>query len=519
MRDLMSLLALPACWARKCEETILQLMTDAVANIVPIAVIFAQVYLPPSHLKVPVLRIGQRPLSRHILPEWQEFTGLCDGQSGRTMKVTSPIGPLAVMRFHMSAGTRQEHIWFGFRQDAFPSQTQTAFLHAAVSLCTAGLNTARIEYELARANRTKDEFLAMLGHELRNPLAPIVTTLALIRLRGSDALAKEHAVIERQVAHLSRLVDDLLDVTRITRGQVDLRLEVFELRAVVLEAVESISPLLEEMEHRITVDIDQLDAALVQGDPQRIRQVLVNLLINAAKYTPPGGTIALTAAQDLKTVSVSIQDNGSGIDADLLPRVFDLFEQGLTTIDRSRGGLGIGLALVKKLVNLHGGVATADSEGAGKGSRFTVSLPLVKPKAGLPSSVLQPTQGHRTEGQRVLIVDDNADALDALEALLTCYGFDVLTARSPKEAIEKAHAFGPDVLILDIGLPEMDGYQLAMELRRLGGHKTQAAKFIALTGYGQDADKERSRAAGFHRHLVKPIEIGDLLDAMVLAGK
>lgn len=346
LRDLMGLLALPALWAGRNAETILQVMTSAVSSIVPIAVILAQVRLPPDHDKASLFRFGIQAMGQHIPHEWQDYARACESHADRSVIIESPIGPLAVVRFNMSAGTLGERIWFGFKDSAFPSSTQMAFLHAAVSLCMTGLNTARIDYDRARANRRKDEFLAMLGHELRNPLAPLVTTLALIRLKGSGHLAKEHAVMEGQVGHLSRLVDDLLDVGRITSDKVDLRLQVFSLRDVVMEAVESVSPLIEEMKHEITVAIDQVNAS-VNADPERIRQVFTNLLVNAAKYTPPGGKIAVTADEDLATVSISIQDNGNGIDADLLPRVFDLFEQGPTTSDRSRGELGVGLAIVK----------------------------------------------------------------------------------------------------------------------------------------------------------------------------
>lgn len=510
----MGLLALPALWAGKGEEVILQLMTDAVSTIVPIEVIYARVQLPPLHAPVPLFRQEREALGRHIPLQWQGFVDSCNRQTSRSAVVDSPLGVLTTVRFLMSAGSKGESIWFGLTGKVATTMNQMAFIHAAVSLCTTGLNTARIDYDRARANRSKDEFLAMLGHELRNPLAPIVTSLAIIKLKGSGQLVKEHAVITRQVGHLSRLVDDLLDITRITRGKVDLRLEVFDLRDAVSEAVESVLPLITEMKHTLTVNPASQNT-LVNGDPQRIRQALMNLLINAAKYTLPGGNISITSAQDAGTASVCIRDDGTGIDSDLLPRVFDLFEQGMTTIDRSRGGLGIGLALVKKLIDLHGGKASAHSEGLGYGSSFTIRLPLFKPTSEVMQAPINPVLDARpAAGQRIMVVDDNADALDALEELLTCYGFEVLAARHPEEALGKASAFGPDAIILDIGLPGMDGYELAARLREQQSTKMATAQFIALTGYGQATDKARALAAGFHSHLVKPVDIDELLAAI-----
>ena len=519
LRNLMGLMALPALWAGKGEKAILQLMAEAVGGIVPVEVIYAQVQLPPSHERVEVLRVRTGALEERIAPEWQEFGRACSGQTVRTALTPSPIGALRVVRFYMGAGTKGESICFGSRDPAFPSLTETAMLHAAVSLVTTGLNTARIDYERNKANQRKDEFLAMLGHELRNPLAPLVSTLELIRLKGSGHLAKEHAVMERQVGHLSRLVDDLLDVTRITSDKVDLQLEVFDIRTALNDAVESVAPLIDERQHRLTVD-SALPAGLIKGDPERIRQVFVNLLVNAAKYTPPGGSIAVVAAHDAKTVSVSIKDNGGGIDIDLLPRVFDLFEQGATTIDRRRGGLGVGLAIVKKLMTLHGGEATAYSEGSGRGAEFTVSLPRFEPQAGSPPAPAFPQAANEVVPavQRVLVVDDNLDALDTLAALLGLHGLEVLTASSPEQALEIAQGQQIDTFVLDIGLPGMDGRQLACALRLQDNGQSRHSRFIALTGYGQAADRALSATAGFDDHLVKPVQIEELL-AVIQAGK
>ncbi len=511
----MGLLALPALWAGKGERTILQLMTDAVASVVPLSVTYAQVLLPPREERVAMLRVGTGRLEESVPAQWQDFLAACDQQSVRMTPIESPCGLLNVVRFHMGASTRGESIWFGSPDPDFPSLNQTALLHAAVTLSTTGLSTARADSERIKANRRKDEFLAMLGHELRNPLAPLVTTLELIRLRGRDPLATEHALMARQVGHLSRLVDDLLDVTRITADKVELKAEVFDLRDALNDAILSVSSLLQEREHHLSVDEGEL-SGLIKGDPERIRQVFANLLLNAAKYTQPGGRIEVTAARHAATLSVSIQDNGSGIGADLLTKVFDLFEQGPTTIDRARGGLGIGLAVARKLVALHHGTVTAASAGHGKGSRFTVHLPLFEPLASAPETpagqVLD--DGPADAAIRVMIVDDNLDAIETLEALLTLYGFDVMTASTPEQALRQSAAFGADAYVLDIGLPGMDGYQLAAVLQQRQAGTQPGAQFIALTGYGQEGDKARALAAGFHRHLTKPVPIEDLLAAL-----
>lgn len=507
LRSLIGLMALPALWTGKGEKAILQLMTDAVASVVPLAIIYARVVVPLRPDRVAMLRLGNKALDEQVPAAWQDFLHACNGQTIRTAKVQSPIGLLNVVRFHMGAANQGESIWFASPDAQFPTLHQTALLHAAVTLATTGLNTARLDVERAAANRRKDEFLAMLGHELRNPLAPLVTTLELIRLRGPDPLANEHALMSRQVAHLSRLVDDLLDVTRITGDKVELRAEVFDIGDVIQDAIQSGADLMTQRGHVLTVDPGDLHA-LVKGDPERIRQVFANLLSNAAKYTHPGGRIGLVASRDGGRIVISISDNGNGIAADLLPKVFDLFEQGPITIDRARGGMGIGLALVKTLVGLHQGTVTAASEGSGKGSTFTVSLPLFMPP--LPGARPPP----QDKAVRVMIVDDNLDALDTLGMLLSMHGFDVATAGTPEEAIQKSAEFEADAYVLDIGLPGMDGYQLAAELRRCRAGSCTAAQFIALTGYGQAGDKALALAAGFHRHLTKPVDIDVLLQAL-----
>jgi PAS domain S-box-containing protein len=361
-----------------------------------------------------------------------------------------------------------------------------------------------------QANRAKDEFLAMLGHELRNPLAPIVTALQLMKLRGGGELTREQEIIERQVKHMTTLVDDLLDIARVTRGMLELRRRRVEMRAVLAKAIETSSPLLEQRQHHLAVDSPAGEAIVVDGDEARLAQVITNLLVNAAKYTDPGGHIDLTMRRDGADVVVEVKDDGNGIPAEILPVVFDLFVQGAQTPERSTGGLGIGLTLVNRLVALHGGTVGVHSPGIGQGSTFTVRLPLAPPEPSEDEKRISERRGRlAANARRVLVVDDNDDARDLLGDLLAAKGHEVRTAPDPAAALAEARVFAPDVAVLDIGLPGMDGYELARALRDLA--PSSSMKLVALTGYGQPSDVERSRAAGFDMHLVKPVDVEKLL--------
>jgi signal transduction histidine kinase/ActR/RegA family two-component response regulator len=362
--------------------------------------------------------------------------------------------------------------------------------------------------ELQSASRAKDEFLAMLGHELRNPLSPIITALRLMRHKSPGSVTREQQVIERQVTHLTRLVDDLLDVAKIARGKVELRRELVDLCDVTAKAAEIASDLLEQRHHRLSIHCEK-GRFLGYADPIRLAQVIANLLTNAARYTDPGGDIQLDVAARDGQLILTVKDNGIGISAEMLPRIFDLFEQAARSADRSQGGLGIGLALVKNLVALHGGTVSAHSDGLGRGSTFTVSLPAA---GGQPSS--DRVSPHRAPvapagSGRVLIVDDNLDAAELLQNALETSGYAVEMATDPITALDVAARFAPEVAILDIGLPVIDGYELATRLLAL----PQAAdcRLIALTGYGQEHDRRRSLDAGFHEHLVKPVDVDRLV--------
>jgi PAS domain S-box-containing protein len=364
----------------------------------------------------------------------------------------------------------------------------------------------RARAEAEAANRSKDEFLAMLGHELRNPLAPMVTALELMNMKDGGSMSRERAVIGRQVQHLSRLVDDLLDVSRITRGKIELRRERVTLADVVAKAVEQTSPLFDERRHRLTVDVPPELA--VHGDPTRLAQVVSNLMTNAAKYTPHDGLIEVIARAVDGRIRLTVRDNGIGIPPSILPHVFDLFVQAPQSSERPAGGLGLGLTIVKSLVGLHGGTVSASSEGPGRGSELVVELPADDVTAVATTS----EQSGRTvsaSARRILVVDDNEDAAMMLADVLDAYGHDARTAFDGPSALRIADEFQPEIAVLDIGLPVMDGYELAERLRQQPA--LHDVRLIAVTGYGQESDRRRSLEAGFHAHLAKPVEIEALV--------
>ncbi|MGC4082567.1 MAG: response regulator [Vicinamibacterales bacterium] len=362
------------------------------------------------------------------------------------------------------------------------------------------------------ANRAKDQFLAMLGHELRNPLSPIVTALALLKMRGTD-WTREHAVIERQVNHMSRLVNDLLDMSRITRGTLDLRREPLDLADVITRATEMAAPRLEERRHTLSIDVPA--GLRVVGDEVRLAQVFSNLLANAATYTPEGGAVSVKAERRGSEIAVEVSDTGRGITPDIAERIFDLFVQGPRTIDRREGGLGLGLAIARSLVEQHDGRIEARSPGAGLGSTFTVFLPasvieIEKPDIAAHAPI------RADHALQILVVDDNADAAEMLATFLEGSGHDVRTAGDGPAALAALDVRDADVVVLDIGLPVMDGYELARRIRERAG---AVPTLIAVTGYGQVEDAERSRAAGIDHHLVKPVDTDALLTLLASVAR
>jgi PAS domain S-box-containing protein len=376
-----------------------------------------------------------------------------------------------------------------------------------------------LEEELQEAARRKDEFLAVLAHELRNPLAPVRNALHILRLAGREGLAgKENqnllGMMERQVGHLVRLVDDLLEVSRITRGKLQLRKERVELTTLVESALETSRPLLEAAGQELLVTLPP-DPVVLEADPVRLVQVLANLLNNAGKYTDPGGRIWLTVERQRNEVVIRVRDTGIGIPGEMLPRIFDMFTQVDRFSGRSQGGLGIGLTVVRSLIQMHGGTTQAHSNGPGQGSTFTVRLPLAAEPGQVPRGERPPGDG-RPLGTlppcRVLIVDDNRDAADSLGLLMTLLGCDVRVEYDGPAALAALAEYQPAVVLLDIGMPGMDGYEVARRVRQQPA--LQAVTLIALTGWGQEEDRRRCRQAGFDHHLVKPVDL-DTLQALL----
>ena len=445
--------------------------------------------------------IGRRPVVgkpvREALPELagQQLLQLLDGvfESGRPH-----VGRSVRVLLNRGAGQTEE-TFFDF---VYQPLRDDGRVSGIAVVCFEVTELAKARRDAESANRAKDEFLAMLGHELRNPLAPILTALQLMSLRGLRGAERERSIIERQVKHVVTLVDDLLDVSRITRGKVQLKREDLDVADVVAKAIEMTGPALEGRQHTLLVEVPR--GLRTQADAGRLAQVFANLLTNAAKYTEPKGTIAVSAAVDGSDVVIRITDNGNGITPDMLPRVFDLFVQERQDIERPQGGLGIGLAIVRSLVEAHGGGVTAFSEGRGKGSTFTVRLP-----AGAAGESRAPALVSSTRavagGHRILIVDDNRHAAELLGDSLQALGHNVHVVFDGAQALAAIHHFEPDLALLDIGLPVMDGFELAVRLRAVQGFTN--LPLIALTGYAQEMDRQRTGAAGFDEHLVKPVDV------------
>ena len=371
--------------------------------------------------------------------------------------------------------------------------------------------------QLKEANHRKDEFLAMLAHELRNPLAPIRTAVQLLRLKELTEPHRQRArdVIERQDEHLVNLIDDLLDVSRITRGMITLQLEPVLVGAIVARAVETARPAIDAHKHALELDLPE-ELISVEGDKTRLVQVIANILHNAAKFMDPGGRIRLSVRREGQYALISIADTGIGIAPDLLPKIFELFTQVHAKSERAQGGLGIGLALVRRLTEMHGGTVTAHSDGAGRGSTFSVRLPvMVTQIAGLVHPKRDTGTIPRVASQRILVADDNRDAAEALSLQLQLAGHDVRTAHDGIEALTVAKTFDPEIVLLDLGMPKMDGYEVARQLRLQP--RSRRVTLIALTGWGQQQDRDRTAEAGFDAHLVKPVAEAQLFRALTLA--
>lgn len=438
--------------------------------------------------------------------------------------VTAKAGPVSVLCLPIQTNERQlgaicfsnDGGMYSYRDARFVHQI-AQFLSGTIARLLQAETIRRQASELQIANRAKDEFLAILGHELRNPLAPILLSIELLRRRLAPEEPHELAVIQRQTEHVVRLVDDMLDVTRLTRGTLELIRSPVETSVLLARAIEVASPLIEARRHRVEIDVPSTGWC-VDGDEDRLTQVFANLLTNAARYTEPGGLIQVVARQTDDFISVDVSDNGSGIAADLLTHVLSPFVRAGQAGGDFPGGLGLGLAIAKSLTEMHGGSIAVASDGLGRGSTFTVRLPRLQ--QSLDRTVVAPpapapTRSHHP--RRVMVVDDNEDLAESLGDLLDATGHHVLVFPDGIAALDRLGAFRPEVAVLDIGLPGIDGYDLAREIRGRLGH---AAPFlIALTGFGQPGDVERSRKAGFDVHLVKPIDHRRLLHSIESAPR
>jgi PAS domain S-box-containing protein len=382
---------------------------------------------------------------------------------------------------------------------------------------TRDLTTRRRIEELQRAERQMNDFLAMLGHELRNPLAPMRTALEILERGPGDRNAEAYArgVLSRQLRHVVRLVDDLLDVSRITRGKIDLKLEPLDLNDIVRDSAAPMQPMIEANGQTLEIAVPDRPTPVL-ADETRMAQVVSNLVSNAHKYTPDGGRIAIRVHHDQDHAMLEVIDDGIGIAPHLLPLVFDPFIQGERSIDRKEGGLGIGLTLVKRLVEMHGGTVVATSRGEGLGSTFSVRLPMRRPPEQLAPGAEDDAATHAAERLRVLVVDDNDDVAGSMAMLLRMLGHEVETARDGVQAISRALATIPDVILLDIGLPRMSGYDVARALRSQPAlrHTT----IVACTGYGREDDRERALGSGFDRHAIKPLDVDTLSDILAFAA-
>ena len=384
-----------------------------------------------------------------------------------------------------------------------PEMGDSGTIETVLSVAHDATESQRSALILEEANRRKDEFLAMLAHELRNPLAPIRNASEILarKLANDPQMKRTVNLVKRQVTHLARLVDDLLDVSRITQGRIELRRAPQELAPILAQARESVEPLLREKEHVLLVSTS-FEPLYVYGDHARLVQSVANVLTNAAKYTDPGGEIRLELRRQSEQAVIAVSDTGVGIAPELLPRVFDLFVQGDRSLDRSQGGLGIGLSVVKRLVEMHHGRVTARSEGTGHGSVFEIHLPLIDAPAG---SYAHPS-ARTIQSKRILIVDDNVDAANSLAEMLQIDGHITEVVYTGRDALSCALARPADVILLDIGLPDMNGYEVAARMRP----KIGPAQLIALTGYGQTEDVRRATEAGFDAHLIKPVDFDEL---------
>ncbi|HVT29532.1 MAG TPA: ATP-binding protein, partial [Lacipirellulaceae bacterium] len=390
------------------------------------------------------------------------------------------------------------------------TQREVELAESLAARVAVAVDNARLFHAVKEASRQKDEFLAMLAHELRNPLAAIRYAVEIGQMSSGESITDTFDIIDRQTHNLAHLIEDLLDVSRISRGKVTLRPEIIQLSSIIEGAVTTVRPLIDEKDHHLTID-NSPEALYVSADPTRAEQILANLLTNAAKYTKKGGQISVHASRDNGQAVIRVTDNGIGLSRESLSHVFDLFAQADRTLDRAEGGLGIGLTVARKLAEMHGGSITADSPGLGKGSTFTVRLPISHKLPATTENAKLASPSDAIPPQRILVVDDNRDTATSCARLLNALGHDVQTAYDGASAIEIAKSFKPQVIFLDIGLPGLNGYDVAKILRTEGFANEI---IVAVSGYGQPEDRQRSHDAGFDEHLVKPVRQNNLLSIL-----
>lgn len=497
IRDLAALNALPSLCLGRMPDEALEVVMDALPTALGCDVLL--ISLPPARSKTRARAFGSELTGEAL----SALESALEPAPDPTQPITLPDArKLWCWQVELPVGAERGRLVVGHGRP-LDLETDRVLIRSAANLVGTTLEAANV---LEAAHR-KDEFLAMLGHELRNPLAPIMTAVEL--LARHPVATREQKVIDRQVRHLARLVDDLLDISRVTRGHIELKNEPVLLEAVLERAVELAAPLITRHHH--TLQVDSAQGVTLRGDLVRLAQVVGNLLTNAAKFTAPRGEIKVMVAPVPGRVRVTVRDNGRGISAAYLGRIFEPFVQAQGARDAARGGLGLGLAIVKNLVEQHGGSISVDSKGEGQGASFSIELPTLtqQPQPATPRPA--PREHKERAGLRVLVVDDNVDVAQLVSEALELEGYQTATANDATAALEAWRRFVPQAGVLDLGMPDVDGYELAQRLRAEHGRRPV---LIAATGYGQPHDRVRTAAAGFDCHLIKPVSLDELVRAL-----
>jgi signal transduction histidine kinase/ActR/RegA family two-component response regulator len=509
LEDVLRLVALPTIWRGKNAQGILAGLGEILESAVRLEVFAGSVHVADSTIQT--ARLQRREAAHRAAEIHQWFSQLSCTTAIVESVPCGELGTLTVVSEPLACAGARAQVFIGSPAADFPTFRESVIIKTAVALATFALETASALDQREAALRAKDEFLAVLGHELRNPLAPIVSALDLMQARKHGVTSREESIMRRQLEHMGRLVDDLLDISRISRGLLILQTAPIELRTVVDEALEATSALFQANRQDLSIRVPE-SGLLVDADRVRLAQVIANLLSNASKYTPPQGKISVEAKLEHHQISLTVSDDGRGIAPELLARIFDKFVQGRSNSEAQFGGLGLGLSIVKTLVELHGGSVAAASEGVGRGSTFTVLLPLADADAGAISRPDVPPFAPQTRVVgKVVIVDDNVDAAEMLGELVALSGYQVRVEHDVRRAIAVIEDFEPDVAVLDLAMPDVSGFDLAALIR---SKMADPPALIALTGYGQPSDRRRTEAAGFAAHLVKPVDMRALLSLL-----